>query len=33
VTGTADLVGVTREEFLDGYSTVLRVTPTRARVY
>lgn len=30
---TMELVGVTREEFLDDYSAVLRVTPTRARVY
>lgn len=28
-----ELVGVTRDEFLGDYSTVIRVTPTRVRAY
>lgn len=30
---TMDLVGVAPEEFLAGYSAVVRITPTRVRAY
>jgi PPOX class probable F420-dependent enzyme len=30
---TMDLVGVTADEFLAGYSAVVRITPTRIRAY
>jgi PPOX class probable F420-dependent enzyme len=30
---TMDLVGVTPDEFLAGYSAVVRITPTRTRAY
>lgn len=30
---TMELVGITRDEFLDDYSSVVRITPTRVRAY